>query len=228
MKNNILVILFLALGLAIGGLAGYCINDFDLFKKEEIVEEVEVEPEVIETEDGILTITREEVSSALENIEELATKQGNYKVEVNTEETKDTDWEGIFKKINDALTTNIIDFSCEGIVKVGIKNFYAINIDISEDTIYVTVPEVEVLDNYIDWETVQVETKDNLLHPIDTKRYQDLIKKVYSIGEQDVRKEGIFEEAQENLENLIEKLLNPFKNEGYKINVSTVGENDDK
>lgn len=230
MKNNVIVSLVLVLGLAIGALLGYCLNNFDFFKKnDEPIETIEYNPIEVETDDGVLIVTKEDIDSKLFDIAELATQEGRYTVKENTSKPKDTNLPGILKKISDALTTNIVEFECEGIVKFGIKSLNDINIDIDQNNriIYIQVPEVEVLSNYILWDTVKINESDNLLHPIDSNRYIELITRVEELGLDDVvNKQGIKEKAQDNLENIIERLLSPF--DGYEIKVFRAGENDDK
>ena len=88
-------------------------------------------------------ITVEEIKTKLVEMDELSTYSGEYIVTYGKDETRH-----FFDDIAIPLTTNSIVINCEGIVKVG-YNVSDINVKVDDEKIYISLPESEVLDNYV-------------------------------------------------------------------------------
>lgn len=74
---------------------------------------------------------------------------------------------------------------------------------------------VKATDNYIIWDSLKYDEQNNILNPIQFDQYETLIEEIEKEGLADVEKKGIYEKADENLENIISVFLSEFN--GYKI-----------
>jgi len=177
-------------------------------KQEPEIVYVEQDPIVIELPGEVekRVVTLEEVEAKLSEIGELATHQGVYAVRKSADFSRY--W---LDDIPIAGTTNIVDIACEGVVKVGFDVFkMGVEIDEVSSTIYVKLPEAEVLDNYIIWDTVTCNEKNNLLNPIDFAQYQTMIGELEALGLEQVQKDGIMDAAEKSVKHVIEHFLAAF------------------
>lgn len=154
-----------------------------------------------EVEKRIVTI--DEVETKLVEIGELSTYSGKYTV------TKEADYSRHFMdEIKIWGTENTVHLECEGIVKVGYDvHEIGVNIDNESYTIYISLPEATVNDNYVIWDTVKCTEKNNLFNPIDFEQYQTLIDEIESEGLAQAEEKGIYSAAEENVKSIIINFL---------------------
>lgn len=73
------------------------------------------------------------------------------------------------------------------------------------------VPEAQVLDNYVIWDTVRCKEENNILNPIDFEQYQTLIAEIEDDGLALVEADGIYADAEENMMTIIRNFLSGFE-----------------
>lgn len=154
-------------------------------------------------------VTNDEVESKIYEIGELSTYCGEYTVKKSVDESR-----YFIDGIRIFGTKNTIAIECTGNVKIG-YNLSDIVVKVSEDNIYISLPEAHVTDNYIIWDSLKCEEKNNLLNPIEFSQYEVLIKEMEAEGLVEVEAKGIYDKADENLENLIKIFLSDF--DDYEI-----------
>lgn len=81
--------------------------------------------------------------------------------------------------------------------------------------IYISLPEAQVLDNYVIWDTVRCQEENNILNPIDFEQYQGIISEIEAEGLALAEADGIYEDAEANMETIICNFLSSF--EDYEI-----------
>lgn len=150
------------------------------------------------------TITVEEVESKLEKIGELSTYSGEYTCTLGKEEIRY--W---MDKIPVLGTKNYIEITCNGIVKVG-YNMNDIVAKVDDDTIYISIPEAQINDNYVIWDSVICKESNNVLNPIEFSQYQELVQEIEAMGLADVTSKDIYRSAEDNLKNVINNFLSGF------------------
>lgn len=156
-------------------------------------------------------ITQSEVEAKLAEVGQLATYCGEYTA------TKEGDYPRyLLDDIRIPGTTNSIKVTCDGIVKVGyeVKDIIP-TIDNDSQKIYIALPDPKILDNYLIWDTVQCDEKNNILNPIDFDQYQALLADIEQEGLTQVEESGIYEKAEKNAKVVIENFLNEF--EEYEV-----------
>lgn len=154
-----------------------------------------------ETEKYIVTL--DEIEVALQELQEFATYSGTYQVSKS---------EDVWRCLDDRnlwLTRNTVAVACEGVVKVGYDvNLIAAEIDEKSETVYLRLPPVSVLDNYVIWDTVDASgSVNNLLHPLSFDEYREVISRVEEEGLEKVTESGIFEHAEESFRRLVTAAL---------------------
>lgn len=154
-------------------------------------------------------VTVEEVKTKLVELDELATYSGEYTVTYGKDETRH-----FLDDIAIPLTTNSIVINCEGVVKVG-YNVSDINVKVDDEKIYISLPESEVLDNYVIWDSIECDEENNILNPIEFSQYQELINEMEEKGLAQSEEQKIYDKAEENIKEIIEEFLACF--DGYEI-----------
>lgn len=154
-------------------------------------------------------ITVQDIRIELKEISELSTYEGEYTVSLSADETRT-----ILGGIKLDFATNSIAISADGVVKVG-YDFSKIGVKIEESTIYITLPEAQINDNYIIWNTVECNEKNNIFNPIEFEQYQQLISEMEQKGLEDAEARGIYISAEDSIKNIISTFLSKF--EGYEI-----------
>lgn len=156
-------------------------------------------------------VTREEVEVKLSQIGQLSTYLGSYHVE------KQADYSRYFlDDIPIPGTTNTIRIECDGIVKVGYDIDKIVpRVDNVSMKIYIAVPEAYIQDNYVDWDSIVCQEKNNILNPIDFAQYQTLIKEMEELGLSTAIDDGIYEAAKDNVKLVISSFLAGFSD--YEI-----------
>ena len=154
-----------------------------------------------EREKSIVTV--DEVRTQLVAIGELSTYSGQYTVKKGRD---------FFRNVLDDIripwTTNNVTIECEGIVKVGYDvNEIGVDIDDKSYTIYISLPEATVNDNYVIWDSVICKEDNNPFNPIDFEEYKLLIKEIEEEGLSQSEEQEIYKAAEENIKNIIVNFL---------------------
>ncbi len=178
--------------------------------QEEVVDEVNEGFDLelpLEVERRVVTV--EDVESKLVEIGELSTYSGEYKCTFGRDESRY--W---LDKIPVLFSTNSIEITCDGIVKVG-YNMSDIVVKVDDDKIYISIPEARLNDNYVIWDSVVCNESNNIFNPIEFSQYEEIIEEIERRGLEDVTEQGIYDRAEDNLKVLIENFLAEF--EEYEI-----------
>ncbi len=201
--GDILLVL-IVLGVSFG--AGFITSRFLMKPKEVVVEKVVEKPVEIrlpgEVEKRVVTV--EEVESKLNEMAELTTYSSEYTVTLGKEETRH-----LMDDIKLAMTTNSITITASGIVKVG-YDVSDISVKVDNFKIYISLPEAKLNDNYVIWDTLECEEKNNILNPIEFSQYQEIVDEIEKMGLEDVEKKGIYKKAEKNLKKIMNGFLSEF------------------
>lgn len=203
-----LLTIVIVLAVAFG--AGYYYGGRTENTTEVIVKETEKTFDVelpFEVEKRVVTV--EEVESKLVEIGELSTYCGEYTYTLGKEESRY--W---LDKLPVLGTTNSIELTCDGIVKIG-YNMNDIVVKVDDEKIYISLPEARLNDNYVIWDSVVCHETNNILNPIEFSQYEEMIGEIEQKGLEDVTKKGIYQRAEKNLKVVIEAFLSEFNN--YEI-----------
>lgn len=194
--------------------AGYFVGSFP-DEDAEVVEPINPTEEEFdlklpaEVEKRIVTV--EEVEVVLIDVSQFSTYSGEYTTTKSAEYTR-----YFLDNIAVPGTTNTINLECKGIVKVGYDvDEITIKVDNDSQKIYISLPAPKVLDNYVIWDSVKCREENNILNPIDFEQYQGLISEIEDEGLALVEADGIYEDAQANMETIIRNFLSGF--EDYEI-----------
>ena len=203
-----LIAFILAADLGFGG--GYLFSQYRQAKNAEIVENPSADLKLPgEMEKRI--VTKSEIEEKLVEIDQLATYSGEYTV------TKSVDYTRYFlDDIPVPGTTNKIAIECDGIVKVGYSvSSITPTVDNDSQKIYIALPDPDVLDNYVIWDSVKVTESNNILNPIDFAQYQQLINEIEQEGLTKAEESGIYVAAEDHIKIVIQNFLAGFN--GYEI-----------
>ena len=194
--------------------AGYFVGSFP-DEDAEVVEPINPTEEEFdlklpaEVEKRIVTV--EEVEVVLVDVSQFSTYSGEYTTTKSAEYTR-----YFLDNIAVPGTTNTINLECKGIVKVGYDvDEITIKVDNDSQKIYISLPAPKVLDNYVIWDSVKCREENNILNPIDFEQYQGLISEIEDEGLGLVEADGIYEDAEANMETIIRNFLSGF--EDYEI-----------
>ena len=194
--------------------AGYFVGSFH-DEDAEVVEPINPTEEKFdlklpaEVEKRIVTV--EEVEVVLVDVSQFSTYSGEYTTTKSAEYTR-----YFLDNIAVPGTTNTINLECKGIVKVGYDvDEITIKVDNDSQKIYISLPAPKVLDNYVIWDSVKCREENNILNPIDFEQYQGLISEIEDEGLGLVEADGIYEDAEANMETIIRNFLSGF--EDYEI-----------
>ena len=111
-------------------------------------------------------------------------------------------------------STNSITITCNGIVKVG-YDISDIKVRVSDDKIFISIPEAQLNDNYIIWDSMVCDEVNNILNPIEFSQYQDLINDIEQKGFNQAVEKGLYTKAEDNLKDLVNVFLSDF--DDYEI-----------
>lgn len=151
-------------------------------------------------------ITKDEVEEKLVEIGEFATYSGEYTVSKSADQSR-----YFLDDIQIPGTTNSINITCNGIVKVGYDvHEITPTIDNDSNKIYIALPEPTVLDNYVIWDSIQYTESNKILNPIEFSQYQTLITEIEEEGLTKAEADGIYGAAAENVKVLIRNFLSGF------------------
>ena len=160
-------------------------------------------------------ITATGLTQQLQEIEELATMSYNYtKVGKFSDNLKFNGWDIPLTQKSFLITYN-------GKLKAGIK-MDKIKTSIENNTIVVSIPEIEILSNEIDENSIEVydETK-NVFNPISISDYTAFAKKQKETVAEEAIENGLLSEAATKTQRKIKKYLNaiPGISDSYEIEV---------
>lgn len=167
------------------------------------------------TRNNVSSVTSTSLTQQLQEIEELATLSYNYtKVGKFSNNLKFNGW-------NIPLTQKSFLITYSGKLKAGIK-MDKINISLKNNIITVSIPEIEILSNEIDENSIEVydETK-NVFNPISINDYTEFAKKQKEEVAQEAIENGLLSEAATKTQKTIKRYLNAIPNisENYIIEV---------
>lgn len=197
--SSLLLIILIA---ALGFVGGYWYHSQKTVDEAEVVEDTTPDVKLPgETEKSVVTV--DEVRTKLVAIGELSTYSGQYTVKKGRD---------FFRNVLDDIripgTTNNVTLECEGIVKVGYDvNEIGVDIDDQSYTIYISLPEATVNDNYVIWDSVICKEDNNPLNPIDFEQYKLLIDEIEEEGLSQSEEQEIYNAAEENIKNIIVNFL---------------------
>lgn len=158
--------------------------------------------DVIATESQLTDTT---VMRKLEGIGEFASYQYTFS---NIREIRST--KQIFG-VNIPGTTHIIRLSYEGVIKVGYQvSEIRINVDNEQHVISVTLPEIQVLDNYIDTDKLSYSEQNNVFNPISGNEITEELDSIKAAELEQAISEGIYEKGEGHAKELITGLLAEF------------------
>ena len=160
-------------------------------------------------------ITATGLTQQLQEIEELATMSYNYtKVGKFSDNLKFNGWDIPLTQKSFLITYN-------GKLKAGIK-MDKIKTSIENNTIVISIPEIEILSNEIDENSIEVydETK-NVFNPISISDYTAFAKKQKETVAEEAIENGLLSEAATKTQSTIKKYLNaiPGISDSYEIEV---------
>ncbi len=197
--SSLLMIILIA---ALGFVGGYWYHSQKTVDEAEVVEDTTPDVKLPgETEKSVVTV--DEVRTKLVAIGELSTYSGQYTVKKGRD---------FFRNVLDDIripgTTNNVTLECEGIVKVGYDvNEIGVDIDDQSYTIYISLLEATVNDNYVIWDSVICKEDNNPLNPIDFEQYKLLIDEIEEEGLSQSEEQEIYNAAEENIKNIIVNFL---------------------
>lgn len=143
-----------------------------------------------------------EVKHKLEEIGEFAVSKYTYNDYVETESyRKFITWNIPFMK-------NYTKYEYSGVIKAGYK-VSDMDVDVRNHSIVITLPEVQVLDNYIE-KSQLVDSKNSLFNPLDGDEFQEITEDEKERQLQNAVNEGLYTKAKENATKLIEELFSDF------------------
>ena len=163
--------------------AGYYTAMKTVEPEEVVVEKIVEKPVDIELPGEVekRVVTVEEVESKLMEMAELSTYSGEYTVTLGKDETR-----CLLDNIKVWGTTNSIEITASGIVKVG-YDMNDIVVKVDDDRIYIKLPEAQLNDNYVIWDTVACSESNNILNPIEFSQYQEIVDEIEEMGLADGR-----------------------------------------
>ena len=150
-----------------------------------------------------VVVTRDEIEAVLDEIREFATYSGVYTVRKT---------EDVWRCVDDFSlpgTRNTVSVCCQGVVKAGFDvDQIDIEVDSVSETVYIRLPQVEVLDNYVIVDSVDASgSVNNPLNPLSFDQYRQVIVSVEEEGLAQVTRMGIFELAEESFRHIVTQCL---------------------
>lgn len=169
-------------------------------------------------------ITSTGITQQLQDIEELATLSYNYtKVGEFSNSLQFNGWDI-------PLTQKSFLITYDGQLKAGIK-MDKIKVDISNDNITVSIPDIEILSNEIDESSIEVyDESRNIFNPISVNDYATFATSQKEAVEAEAIENGLLSQAATKTQDTIKKYLNaiPGIEGNYQIDVKFIESNSDK
>ena len=165
---------------------------------------------LLDDENDIITVTV--IEEKLDEIAELATAVFDYSGIL----TKDNYREFFKTDINIPFTKNEVSITYKGIIKVGYDlEDFEYKIEESSKKIYMSLPEVQVTDQYMILDELKFEQKNNVLNPISIEEINKYLVDVQKEELVRAEEEGIYKLAEEKIQGIIENYFSEF--EGYEV-----------
>lgn len=210
-----IALLFVVIAIAIGAGMRNTIRkqDAQITELKEQIEQLEAEPIIVNAVNPeiILQTTNEEIKS----IGELATMEYLY-----TNAAKFSDSREI-KGVKIPFTEKSFILRWNGVIKAGVNvDEITTRIDDTAKILYISMPAAELLSHEVDYESVEVlDEKNNLFNTIKVEDKVDFDTQVSQEMERQAVKNDLLENAQENAEEIITRLLNanPDIRENYRL-----------
>ncbi len=150
-------------------------------------------------------ISEEEVGEQLVSIGELSTASYEY---TNTRTVTDT--RQLFG-MEIPGTKNKVKLTYEGVIKVSYDvEEIEYTVDSDEGVIYVTLPEPEITDNYIRFDTIEIESSNNILNPINIDNLAAYFGNYRDEAIAKAEEMNIWGEAEDRMMLLVENFLGRF------------------
>lgn len=169
-------------------------------------------------------ITSTGITQQLQDIEELATLSYNYtKVGEFSNSLQFNGWDI-------PLTQKSFLITYDGQLKAGIK-MDKIKVDVSNDNITVSIPDIEILSNEIDESSIEVyDESRNIFNPISVNDYATFATSQKEAVEAEAIENGLLSQAATKTQDTIKKYLNaiPGIEGNYQIDVKFIESNSDK
>ena len=169
-------------------------------------------------------ITSTGITQQLQDIEELATLSYNYtKVGEFSNSLQFNGWDI-------PLTQKSFLITYDGQLKAGIK-MDKIKVDVSNDNITVSIPDIEILSNEIDESSIEVyDESRNIFNPISVNDYATFATSQKEAVEAEAIENGLLSQAATKTQDTIKKYLNaiPGVEGNYQIDVKFIESNSDK
>lgn len=169
-------------------------------------------------------ITSTGITQQLQDIEELATLSYNYtKVGKFSNSLQFNGWDI-------PLTQKSFLITYDGQLKAGIK-MDKIKVDVSNNNITVSIPDIEILSNEIDESSIEVyDESRNIFNPISVNDYATFATSQKEAVEAEAIENGLLSEAATKTQDTIKKYLNAIPDiEGkYQIDVKFIESNNGK
>ncbi len=169
-----------------------------LFMASEKIEQMEGQIGALLKETEHVEIQRVQIEEKLELISELATSSFEYtnqKTISNTRQLLGFDIPG---------TTNTVELIYSGIIKVGYDvSQIACKADEEKLQLVFTLPEAQVLDNYIILDTMQCNDRNNIFNPIGSDKIAQYFADIQAEELEAAEARGIYEDAEEQLKSII-------------------------
>lgn len=169
-------------------------------------------------------ITSTGITQQLQDIEELATLSYNYtKVGEFSNSLQFNGWDI-------PLTQKSFLITYDGQLKAGIK-MDKIKVDVSNDNITVSIPDIEILSNEIDENSIEVyDESRNIFNPISVNDYATFATSQKEAVEAEAIENGLLSQAATKTQDTIKKYLNavPGIEGNYQIDVKFIESNSDK
>ena len=157
------------------------------------------------------TITIQEVQGKLVEISEFSTYSYEYSVKETDEFTR-----YLLDKIPILGTTNKISIEATGVIKVGYDfDKITIKVDNESQKIYISLPEIEPFDNYINISNINCTEQNSLLNPIEFSQYQNILTELEKLGEEQAENEGVYQQGEKAIKKYLKNFLSCFEN--YEI-----------
>ena len=166
-------------------------------------------------QDSQTEITSELVGNRLEQAKELTTTKYFYTNTASFENQRK------FYNWNLPFTTKKFIVSYDGVIHVGI-DLSAIDVQVQDQTIDVTLPEVKILSHDIDSDSVKVfDEEASIFNKMTVDDYANFTNEQKKASEEEAKDKGLLEAAKQNTERTIKEILNmdPTIQKNYTINV---------
>lgn len=161
-------------------------------------------------------ITSTKVAEQLKEISDLATLEYNYTKVGKFENSLQLNGWDI------PLTNKSFLLIYQGQLKAGI-DMSKLVVDVTDKTIHITLPEVSIISNVIDENSIEVyDESNNLFNPIHIEDYTAFAKQQKAVAEEEALENGFLSQAGTRAEDTIRKLLTmvPEVEENYTIEIT--------